>query len=80
MRYGAVPVVTPTGGLLDTVRPYGRDEAPTGFVAEAIFTEAFARAVESAVELHKKSAAWSALRDRAMAQDFSGRARSAITC
>src|SRR5262249_53716740 len=33
MRYGAVPVVTPTGGLIDTVDPVVSRSEGTGFVA-----------------------------------------------
>jgi starch synthase len=71
MRYGAVPVVTPTGGLLDTVRPVGTDPDPTGFVAPAIFTSAFAQAMEAAITLYHDKPAWNAVQDRGMAQDFS---------
>jgi starch synthase len=71
MRYGAVPVVTPTGGLLDTVRPMGSHPDPTGFVAREISVPGFALAMDAALALYADKDAWFALRDRAMAQDFS---------
>jgi starch synthase len=71
MRYGAVPVVTPTGGLLDTVRPFGSDPAPTGFVSAEISVPAVALAIQSALDLYEDGEAWAALRDRAMSQNFS---------
>jgi starch synthase len=71
MRYGAVPVVTPTGGLLDTVRSVGVDASPTGFVAEEISAPAFSLALQSALTLYRDKTEWAAVRDRGMSQDFS---------
>ncbi len=71
MRYGAVPVVTPTGGLLDTVRSVDADPNPTGFIAEEISVPAFSLAIQAALKLYQNKDAWFAVRDRDMAQDFS---------
>jgi starch synthase len=51
LRYGAVPVVTPTGGLKDTVSPASPDgSVGVGFVAERVDTAAEAAAVEDVAD------------------------------
>ena len=73
MRYGTAPIVRATGGLIDTVWNFepgaGRG---TGFV----FQEATARALFAAIHrawstYRERPAELAALRQRAMAQDFS---------
>ncbi|MCG3203712.1 MAG: Glycogen synthase [Elusimicrobia bacterium] len=73
MRYGAVPIVTPTGGLLDTVKNTFPDPHGTGFISEAITPEAFQQAIREALELFQNKKVWSSIQKRAMTQDFSWR-------
>lgn len=67
MRYGSVPVVRATGGLVDTVQ-----DEQTGFVFEAFNIEAFwetmARAMRTYYEEPKK---WQAIQLNGYQQDFS---------
>ena len=71
LRYGTIPVVTPTGGLLDTVVPYDADMA-TGFVAPDRSSRGIAAAVESAVEVYSASPETiDSMRRRGMEQRFS---------
>ncbi len=71
LRYGTIPVVTPTGGLVDTVVPYDRDEA-TGFVAPDRTSRGIDTAVRAACEAYDKSTGTiEAMRRRGMQQRFS---------
>ncbi|MBI3505084.1 MAG: glycogen synthase [Proteobacteria bacterium] len=65
MRYGAVPVVTRTGGLADTVTE------DNGFVAEKFAPAEVEDALERAVSAFGRAAEWSKKRARALAADFS---------
>jgi starch synthase len=73
MRYGTVPVVRETGGLADTVRPFGPGERAqgTGILFGPFTPEAMAGAVEEAIRLHANSAALQRCRRNGMACDFS---------
>jgi starch synthase len=75
MAYGTVPVVTPVGGLRDTVRDIRGDPVSgTGFVAREVSTDAFAEAVLSAISWHVASGAEVAeVRRRCMLADWSWR-------
>jgi starch synthase len=72
MRYGAVPIVTPVGGLRDTVRPldaaHGRGE---GLVAEGADPASLLLACEDALAVWGDPAAFTSLVARAMARDSS---------
>jgi starch synthase len=72
LRYGTPPVVRRTGGLADSVVDV--DERPgegTGFVFDGATPRALVAAVARASRLRAADpAAWSALRQRAMAVDF----------
>lgn len=72
LRYGAVPVVTPTGGLKDTVIPVSSDGGDgVGFVADRVDTWAYRSALQRAVRLFREQPdAWRALVQRGMALSF----------
>lgn len=72
LRYGAVPVVTPTGGLKDTVAPVSSDgRAGVGFVADRTETWAYRAALERAVHLFQSDPeAWRGLQRRGMSVSF----------
>jgi starch synthase len=71
MRYGAVPIVRHTGGLVDTVQELSQDLADgSGFVFNDYDSEAMLAAIQSAVNGYKKKA-WQDVMRRVMALDFS---------
>ena len=76
LRYGAVPLVRRTGGLADTVQD--ADAALTsgnGFVFDAPDAHQLTAAVERALAAFHDRAAWRAMQERGMRQDWSwGRA------
>jgi starch synthase len=78
LRYGAAPVVTPTGGLVDTVEPYDHSKGTgTGFVAKSADAGGFRAALVEALSLYRSDRpAWRALQRRGMEADF-GWAKSA---
>jgi starch synthase len=73
MRYGTVPVVRATGGLVDTVEPF--DEATgsgTGFLFGEATQQALFDALSGACDLYSRNpAAFAKLRTNGMARDFS---------
>ncbi len=74
-RYGAVPVVRATGGLLDTVidaTPEAiNDGSATGFVFGPAEAGALVQAVERALDLHANRDRWQQLVRQVMARDWS---------
>jgi starch synthase len=72
MRYGAIPIVSPVGGLLDTVEPldaaHGRG---TGILSAAVDAAHFLIACEDGLGVQRDDVAWPALVARAMARDSS---------
>ena len=72
LRYGTVPVVHATGGLVDTVEDYDpTTDRGTGFVFRAFGRGPFLDAIRRALALRQDGARWTALRRRGMACDFS---------
>lgn len=73
MRYGNVPVVRATGGLVDTVAPYGSgDGAATGFRFEEATGPALRAALDQAARLFREDpAALEVLRANGMSSRFS---------
>jgi starch synthase len=72
LRYGTVPIVRATGGLVDTVEPYDpvRWEG-TGFRFETADGTGLLWALDQALEAHRDRERWEALMRRGMARDFS---------
>ena len=70
LRYGAVPLVRRTGGLNDTVK-----DDQTGFVFETADAASLSEACERALATFADRAAWRAIQERGMREDWSwGRA------
>lgn len=73
LRYGSLPIVRETGGLVDTVSPYNEyEESGTGFS----FTNYNAHDMLNVIRLadriyHKKRKSWDSMVKRAMEADFS---------
>ncbi|MBI4332729.1 MAG: glycogen synthase [Chloroflexi bacterium] len=79
MRYGAVPLVRHTGGLVDTVAPLSPDLSEgSGFVFKEYDSGVLLETVTTAVVAWQKhAAAWKKLSPRIMGLDFSWRASAA---
>jgi starch synthase len=72
LRYGTVPIVRSTGGLVDTVEPYDAGAGRgTGFRFDSPDGTGLMWAVDQALAAWKDRKAWTALMKRGMARDFS---------
>lgn len=71
MRYGAVPVVTPVGGLVDTVIDADRSRKGTGFVASGVSEAGLVDALHRAARARKNARRWLGIRQRGMRHDWS---------
>jgi len=76
LRYGTVPIVSATGGLVDTVMDYSEaaDEAgeATGFLLRPDSVEELIKAVDRALWVYRnRSDAWARLQQCGMRQDWS---------
>jgi starch synthase len=72
LRYGTVPIVRRTGGLADSVQHFDADLGTgTGIVFNDFDVPALSWALETALDLYAKPAAWERLVQNGMAQDFS---------
>jgi starch synthase len=71
MRYGCIPIVRATGGLIDTVEPFIPPDRGTGFRFEAISSGALAGILDMALHLYQQQDKWRELQTRAMERDFS---------
>lgn len=67
--YGTIPVVRATGGLFDTITPYGLDNS-NGFNFSNYNAHDFLYAVERALAVYDNEKEWSELRKRALNCDF----------
>jgi starch synthase len=79
LRYGALPVVRATGGLLDTVQSYREDTGEgTGFAFRDLSPDSLANTVGWALSTYyDRPAHLLAMRRRAMEQDFTWRRAAA---
>jgi starch synthase len=72
MRYGTIPIVRATGGLVDTVEPFGaKGRKGTGVVFEHADGTGLMWAVDQALAAYAKPGQWSTLMKTAMTRDFS---------
>src|SRR5262245_9221607 len=72
LKYGTIPIVRAIGGLKDTVQPYdGDSDSGTGFVFEPYEGQALLDVIDEALAAFHNKRAWTALRRRAIAMDFS---------
>jgi starch synthase len=73
LRYGTLPIVRATGGLVDTVENYGEQTGGgTGFLFQDLTPDGLANTVGWALSTYyDRPAHIQAMRTRAMAQDFS---------
>jgi len=70
LRYGAIPIVHRTGGLVDTVEPYAGNEG-TGFSFSEYSAEALLKSIREALALYATPFRWKKLTLRAMSKDWS---------
>lgn len=74
LRYGTVPIVRATGGLVDTVEPYDAATGQgTGFRFDHADGTGMMWAIDQALALHQDRAAWAKLVQAGMSRDFSWR-------
>lgn len=74
MRYGTLPVVRKTGGLVDTVTPYGgkkTNDKGWGFAFQEFSADALKTAALDALEVYNDKLTWQHLIHNAMAYDSS---------
>ena len=72
LKYGTIPVVRAVGGLKDTVQDYdANNQTGTGFVFHPYESRALLAAIDRSLILYRDAHAWTALRRRAMAMDYS---------
>jgi starch synthase len=72
LRYGTVPIVRSTGGLVDTVEPYDADRGSgTGFRFETPDGTGLVWALDQALAARQDREAWQGLMRRGMQRDFS---------
>lgn len=72
LRYGTIPVVSPIGGLLDTVEDYDpKTKTGSGFVMDNLSSQCLLDSVERAIKLYNEKETWQELQKRIMQEDFS---------
>ena len=81
-RYGTVPIVRETGGLFDTIKPYGFDGSGNGFTFTAYNAHEMLHVIKEAVRLYNVGEKWTELVKKVMRVDFSWDASAAeyISC
>lgn len=72
LKYGTIPIVRATGGLVDTVFEYNSELAQgNGFVFQNFHKDDFAYALERAISVYNSKKEWDILKQNAMNEDFS---------
>ena len=70
LRYGTLPLVSPVGGLHDTVNDISTVDA-NGFVMDDVSSDSLFDAIQTAAETFKDKQHWSLLQNNAMSHDYS---------
>jgi starch synthase len=79
LKYGTIPVVRATGGLVDTIEPVDtKKKTGTGFRFAEYTPEAFLACIREACQAYQDKALWKQLMVNAMNQDFSWEASARI--
>ena len=68
-RYATVPLVRETGGLYDSIKPYG--DGGNGFTFASCNAYDMLYVVHEAIEVYKNGSAWQALMKKVATTDFS---------
>ena len=76
-RYGTVPIVRETGGLYDTIKPYGIDGSGNGFTFAAYNAQDMLHVIKEAEVLYNDKERWTELVKKVMRVDFSWNASAA---
>jgi starch synthase len=72
LKYGTIPVVRATGGLMDTIIPFQPQTAQgNGFLFSSYASDALVSAVGRAIEAYRQKATWARVVSNAMLSDFS---------
>jgi len=72
MRYGTIPIVTPVGGLVDTVSALGEGEKPAGLRVKGIDSYALSATVKESIRIFREDTELLlTLRKNGMGQDVS---------
>jgi starch synthase len=81
-RYGTLPIVTPVGGLVDTVTDTTEmtilDKTATGFVMKEVSYSALMDSIRRALMNYRQLKDWLQLQRNAMSQDFSWKKSAAM--
>ncbi len=70
LRYGCVPVVAATGGLVDTVVDDAAADRGTGVIFEPGRTDRLVDAIRRTIDLWRQGERWQTMQRRGMAQDL----------
>ncbi len=72
MRYGSIPIVRQTGGLMDTITPYNKyEDSGNGFGFQNINAHEMLCTIGSALELYRDNIKWENMIKRSMSTDVS---------
>ncbi len=74
MRYGALPIVTPVGGLVDTVIDVDAGRAGTGFISRSVDEAGLIDALHRALRAYRSPRRKQAMQRRGMRHDWSWQA------
>ena len=79
LKYGTIPIVRGTGGLLDSIIDYNRNsERGNGFVFHEFEGEEMLASIQNAIAVYNNPQEWTKLAKKAMGENFSWRKSSEI--